>query len=132
MRFFQRALLGFNNLRIHFIFSEFNFVSMMSKISSPLVKMESWTTCQGGCILSLSRGNHIFFFRVFWNSTNLTYVPQFRLEVLAYDYLFQRQSHSDPDMDFFALPSLILFRLELSRIELPKLTPRILMEIFII
>ena len=82
--------------------------------------------------MSLSRGNHIFLFRVFWNSTNLTYVPQFRLEVLAYDYPFQRESHSDPDMDFFALPSLILFRLELSRIELPKLTPRILMEIFII
>ena len=34
---------------------------------------------------------------------------------------------SVPDMDF--IPSLILFHLELSRIELPKLTSSILMEI---
>ena len=32
----------------------------------------------------------------------------------------------------FAIPSLILSDLELSRIELPKLTPSILMEVFII
>ena len=35
-------------------------------------------------------------------------------------------------MGFFAIPSLILSQLELSRIELPKLTPSILMETVII
>ena len=32
-------------------------------------------------------------------------------------------------MDFFAIPSLILSQLDLSRIELPKLTSSILMEV---
>ena len=43
---------------------------------------------------------------------------------LVYDYLFtsQRGSHSVPDMEFFATPSLILSHLKLLRIELPKLT----------
>ena len=43
---------------------------------------------------------------------------------LVYDYLFtsQRESHYVPDKDFFAIPSLILFHLELLRTELPKLT----------
>ena len=35
-------------------------------------------------------------------------------------------------MDFFAIPSLILFHFELSRIDLPKLTSSILMEIMAI
>ena len=50
---------------------------------------------------------------------------------LVCDYLFtsQRESHSVPDMDFFAIPSLILSHLELLIIELPKLTSSILMEI---
>ena len=43
---------------------------------------------------------------------------------MVYDYLFtsQRESHSVPDMDFFALPLLIMSHLELSTIELPQLT----------
>ena len=43
---------------------------------------------------------------------------------LVYDYLFtsQRESHYVPDMDVFAIPSLILSHLELLRIELLKLT----------
>ena len=54
--------------------------------------------------------------------------------VLVIDYVFtsQRESHSVPDLDFFAIPSFIWPDLELSRIELPKLTPSILMEIEII
>ena len=43
-----------------------------------------------------------------------------------------KESHSDLDVDCFAMSSFILFHLELSRIELPKLTPSILMEIFVI
>ena len=68
MRFFQRALIGFNNLWIHFIFREFNCVSL-SKVPSPIVQMESWTRCLGDCIFSCSRGNRIFFFGTFWNSS---------------------------------------------------------------
>ena len=52
-------------------------------------------------------------------------------EDLVYDNLFtsQRESHSVPDLDFFAIRSLIFSHLELSRTELPKLTSSILMEI---
>ena len=38
-------------------------------------------------------------------------------------------SHSVPDRDFVVILLLILFHLELSRIDLPKLTSTILMEI---
>ena len=50
---------------------------------------------------------------------------------MVYNYLCtsQRESHSVLDIYFFTIPSLILSHLELSRIELPKLTPTILMEI---
>ena len=59
------------------------------------------------------------------------YVSKLGEEDFVYDYLFtsQRESHSVPDIDFFAIPSLILSHLELSRIELPKLTSSILMGI---
>ena len=51
--------------------------------------------------------------------------------VVVEDYLFtsQRKSHSVPDRDYFATILLILSHFELSRIELPKLTSSILMEI---
>ena len=59
---------------------------------------------------------------------NLAYVSQLGEEDLVYDYLFtfQRESHSASDMDFFAIPSLILSYLELLRIELLKVTSSIL------
>ena len=58
-------------------------------------------------------------------------MPQLGGEDLVYDYLFtsQRESHTVSDMDFFAITSLISSHLELSRIELPKLTSSSLMEI---
>ena len=51
--------------------------------------------------------------------------------VVVYNYLFtsQRESHSVPDRDFFATLLLISFHFVLSRIEVPKLTSGILMEI---
>ena len=63
---------------------------------------------------------------------NLAYASKLGEEgFLAYDYFFtpQRESRSVPDMDFFAILSLILSHLELSRIKLPKLTSSTLMEI---
>ena len=84
---FQRALVGFNNLWIHFILREFNCVTM-SKIPSPIIQMEIWARYLGGCI--------------FWFT--IIFLPL------------------SPKSEFFAIPSLILSHLELSRIELPKLT----------
>ena len=65
-------------------------------------------------------------------NTNLAYELKLGEEgLVVYDYLFtsQRESHSVPDRDFFATLLLILSHFELSRIELPKLTSSILMEI---
>ena len=65
-------------------------------------------------------------------NTNLAYELKLGEEgLVVYDYLFtsQRESHSVPDRDFFAILLLILSHLELSRIELRKLTSSILMEI---
>ena len=47
-------------------------------------------------------------FDIFWDSINLVYVSKLVEEGLVYDYLFtsQRESHSIPDMDFFAVPYL--------------------------
>ena len=65
----------------------------------------------------------IFFLIYFDLNTNLVYVSKLGEEGLVVcDYLFtsQRESHSVPDRDFFAILLLILSHLELSRIELPK------------
>ena len=72
-----------------------------------------------------------FLFDIFCNSLNLAYVLQLGSEYLIFNHLFtpQRESHSIPDMGSFAMSLLMLSHLELSRIELPKLTPSILMEI---
>ena len=61
----------------------------------------------------------------------MTYVSQLGNKDLVSDHIFtsQREFHSVPDMDFFAIPSFILSDLELPRIDLPKLTSNILMEI---
>ena len=69
-----------------------------------------------------------FFFDIFWDSMNLAYVSQLGVEDLVYDYLFtfQREPHSASDIDFFAIPSLILSHLELLRTELLKVTSSIL------
>ena len=61
----------------------------------------------------------------------MTYVSQLENEGLVSDYIFtsQIESHSLPDMGFYCYPSILLSHLELSRIDLPKLTSSILMEI---
>ena len=53
---------------------------------------------------------------------------------MVYDYLFSslRESHYVPDMDILAIPSLILSHMELSRMELPKLTSSILIKLLTI
>ena len=74
----------------------------------------------------------ISFLIYFGLNTNLAYVSKLGEEgVVVYNYLFtsQRESHSVPDRDFFATLLLISSHFELSRIELPKLTSSILMEI---
>ena len=61
----------------------------------------------------------------------MAYVSKLGEEGLVYDYFLtsEEETHSVPDMDFIAIPSLILSYLELSRIELPKLTSSIFMGI---
>ena len=61
----------------------------------------------------------------------MVYVSQLGEKDLNSDYLFttQRESHSVPDGDFFAIPSLILSHMKLSRIDLLKLTSHIFMDI---
>ena len=74
----------------------------------------------------------ISFLIYFGLNTNLAYQSKLGEEgLVVYNYLFtsQRESHSVPDRDFFATLLLISSHFELSRIELPKLTSSILMEI---
>ena len=105
----------------------------MSKIPGPSLRMESWARCLRGFIFTCSKGNCFFnfLFDVFWNSINLAYVSEIGEKDLVYNYLFtsQRESHSIPDMNYLAILSIILSHLEFLRIELPKLTLRILMKI---
>ena len=54
---------------------------------------------------------------------------KWRVDLDVWEVVF---CHSVPDMDFFAITSLILSHLELLRIELPKLTSSILIEILTI
>ena len=66
MTSFQRTLVGFNNLWIHFIFIQFNFMPM-SKTPSPALQMGTSTRCLGGRIFCCSNGHCIFFFHFhFW------------------------------------------------------------------
>ena len=65
-------------------------------------------------------------------NTNLVYVSKLGEEgLVVYDYLFTSQIEPPfvPDRDSFATLLLILSHFELLRIELPKLTSSILMEI---
>ena len=95
MRSFQRAMVEFNNLRIYFTFRGFNRVSM-SKISSPPIQMESWSSCLGGGIFSVSEEivySFKLFFDLFWNNIWPMYHSLDKrftiifLRLLAYDYL---------------------------------------------
>ena len=92
MKYFQRALVGFNNLWICFIFREFNWMSM-SKIPSPPLPMESWDWCLWGIAFFFRSRKIVYYFfdvlfDIFWNKIYLTYVAQFGQENLVYDYLF--------------------------------------------
>ena len=78
----------------------------MSKIPSSPLQVESWARCLGGCIFFCSRGSRIFFFNIF----------------------LPLKESLIRDRDFFIITSLILSRLELSRVKSLKLTASNLME----
>ena len=78
MTSFQRDLINLDEMRwdlinqmrfnkpwIYFTFREFNWVSM-SKITSPPLKMKSWSRYLGSRIFLVYRGNPIFFQFPFW------------------------------------------------------------------
>ena len=69
IRFFQKALVGFNNIWICLVFKEFNWVSKirMSKIPYLRFQIEKWTRLLGCLIFCSSRRNCICFFQLpFW------------------------------------------------------------------
>ena len=108
---------------MYFVFRELNWV-LMSQISSMSIQME---ICPGRLFSFFVPEETVYSFNflldIFWIFIYLTCVPRFWYEDLVQDYLFtpQRESHSV----YYTIT--FLFRLELSRIELPKLTPSVLM-----
>ena len=135
MRFFQRALVGFNNFWIYFTFRELS-CDFMSKIPSPLIPIDSWARGLGSRIFSCFSRNHILFFVIFWNSTNLAmyHCLNKRVWFAIIFYLSKRFSICFRYGFSFYCYTLTYFviLMKLSRIELPKLTPSILMEMLII
>ena len=128
MRSFQRALVRFNKLWIHFIFIWF--VCVSKKPSLPL-QMESWVQCLGGCIFSYCRGNFIFFFHFpFWYFKFGVCITAWKrvFGFWLYFYLSKGVSLCSRNR-FFAISSIILSHFQLSRIDLPILTSIILIEI---
>ena len=98
--------------------------------------MESLARCLGGCIFPVPEEVVCSFFNIifdiFGQNTNLAYVTKLgEKSVVVYNHLFtsQREYQSGPDRDFLATILLISSHFVLWRIELPKLTSSILMEV---
>ena len=126
--------MAFYNLWIHFIFREFNFFSM-SKIPIPLIQMESWTRCVRGSFYLLAPEEIVYSFLVYFVivQTWSIYHSLDKQVWLLIMFLPLKESLTLSNIWIsFAIPSLFLSDLELSRIELPTLTPSTLMEILII
>ena len=126
--------MAFYNLWIHFIFREFNFFSM-SKIPIPLIQMESWTRCVRGSFYLLAPEEIVYSFLVYFVivQTWSIYHSLDKQVWLLIMFLPLKESLTLFNIWIsFAIPSLFLSDLELSRIELPTLTPSTLMEILII
>ena len=94
--------MAFYNLWIHFIFREFNFVSM-SKIPIPLIQMESWTRCVRGSFYLLAPEEIVYSFLVYFVivQTWSIYHSLDKKVWLWIMFLPLKESHSVPDMDFF-------------------------------
>ena len=86
MTSFQRTLVGFNNLWIHFIFMQFKCLPL-SKVPSDLVKLGVWEVVFFAVPTDTVYIFFIFIFDVFWNSINLVSVPKLRWENLVLVYL---------------------------------------------
>ena len=125
LRSLQRVLLGFNSFWIHFILRGFYWVPMSKIFNTPL-QMESWARCLGGRIFfPFQKKSYILFSNYFLIYFTTVWVRGFGLRLSFY---LSKEFYFVPDMDFFIIPLLMLSQLELIRIELPKLTPIILME----
>ena len=121
IRSFQRALVGFNNLWIHFIFRKINLVSI-SKISAAPLQTEGWCRCMGGRVFFHSRGNIYFLisFLIYFEIVCIWLLHHRFDKRVWFTIIFLpfKESHTSRNLS----------QLELSRIELPKLTPSVLME----
>ena len=135
MSSFYGALLGFNNLQMH----SYNLVYIVCLCQKYLVHLSKWR-------VQLGFWEAVFFpvpeevvcsffnivFDIFWAKYKFGLcIKTWRREFgfLRLSFTSQGESHSVPDRIFFATLLLILSHFELSRIELPKLTSSILMEI---
>ena len=135
MRSFHRALLGFNNLQMHFQ----NIVSLCAHVKNTqsISPNGEFGQVSGRLYFFLFQSKlyvlfSLSFLMYFGLNTNLAYVSKLGQEgLVVQDYLFtsQRESRSLPDRVFFATILLISSHFELSRIKLPTLTSSILMEI---
>ena len=95
LRYFQIALVRFNNLHIHYIFILFNCVSM-SKIPIPPPQVKTLSQVSGRLhFLLFQKKLYILFFNflfdIFQNSINLDHVSQLGDKDLVYDYIFTSQ-----------------------------------------
>ena len=124
MRSFQKALVGFNNLWIHFLFLYSLIVCLCLK----------YLVCPSKWRFELGVWEAVFFpvleeiAYCFFNFLSDIFWPMYHSLEKRIWFTCQRESHSVPDMDFLVIPSLILSHLELPRIELSKLTSIIIME----
>ena len=94
-RFFQRALVVFNNLWIHLISKEFNWVSM-SKIY--LTELSKWGVCLMKILYSFLNFFWIYFGIVYIWAVYHRFNQRIRFTVIF--FLSKREPHSVPNMNF--------------------------------
>ena len=106
----------------------------MSKIPSPSLQMESLTRCLGGCIFRVREDVVCSFFNIlfdiFWVKYKFgLYIKTWRKMCGCLQLSFQLSKSLCSRQGFFATVLLISSHFVISRIELPKLTSSILLEI---
>ena len=134
MRFFHGALLGYNNLQMH-SYIQYSCGSV-SKIRSPLLQMGSLTRCLGDCIFPVPEEVACSFlnisFDIFWTKYKFGLcIKTWRrgCGCLQLSFYLSKRVSLCSRQGFFATLLLISSHFVLSRIELPKLTSSILIEI---
>ena len=96
---------------------------------SPPIQMESWARCLRDSIsFPFQRKLYILAFFFFFLYLRIVYIWIMYYSLDKKIFTAQRESDSVLDVDFLIIPSITFSQFVLSRIELPILTPSILME----